>query len=144
VGNTIQSWTENAYQIGSTDQLVSAMADVALSFSAFAYGSPSHNGAFVKVVRSPMFIPFPISGQDAGLLPDPAQIVAVAQFFGQAVDQIGVTQLALYPLPFERATASRFLGPFQQQTRSWDTSTTGCSSQISQMLSACASRGLGA
>ena len=29
LGSTIQSWTENAYQIGSVDQIVSAMADVA-------------------------------------------------------------------------------------------------------------------
>jgi hypothetical protein len=109
------SWTGNAYTDGPVDSVISAMVDVALSFDAFADGSPSPNGAAVKVIRSPMFIPFAItlptgvnSGNDYDI--EPGQRAVVAAYYVNTVQYLGPAQLALYPLAFERATAARFLG----------------------------------
>jgi hypothetical protein len=108
----VQSWTGNAYQVGSTDQVSSAMIDIALSFNAFAYGSPSRNGAAVKVVRAPIFIPFQISVADDPNLyaPTPIERTFVSNYYKSLVGPLNPTQLALYPLSFEQATAFRFLG----------------------------------
>ena len=57
-----------------------------------------------------MFIPYALADPETWDNPTPQQRVDVARFFATTVNNIGVTQLALYPLPFERAIASRFLG----------------------------------
>ena len=107
-----QSWMGNAYTDGPVDSVAAALVDVALSFNAFADGSPSPNGTAVKLVRSPMFIPFAVTGVTTANSYDitPAQRADVATYFVNTVGYLGPTQLALYPLPFERATAARFLG----------------------------------
>jgi hypothetical protein len=108
----IQSWKGNAYQVGSTDQVAFTMIDIALSFNAFAYGSPSRNGTAVKVVRCPMFIPFAINGSD------PASIFTITNgdradvgaYYTQLTTGLSPTQVALYPLAIEQATAAGFFG----------------------------------
>ncbi len=93
--------------------MAAAAVDVALSFNAFAYGSPSRNGTAVKVVRSPMFIPFAISGPA-----DPASIFTITQadrrnvanYYGTLATGLMPTQVALYRLAIEQATAARFFG----------------------------------
>src|SRR5208283_2024876 len=110
--NLTYSWTENAYTDGPVDSVVSAGVDVALSFNAFADGSPSQNRTAVNLVRSPMFIPFAISGVNIGniyfITPD--EIEDVENYYSTLVGALNPTQLALYPLSFTRATAARFLG----------------------------------
>jgi hypothetical protein len=106
------SWTENAYTDGPVDQVMSAVVDVALSFNAFADGSPSPNGTAVKVVRSPMFIPFAIDGpdQDSIFTITQADRADVRAYYEGLVRGLFPTQVALYPLAIEQATAARFFG----------------------------------
>ena len=94
----IQSWTGNAYQVGSVDQVTSALVDVALSFNAFLGGNPSGNGTAAKVVMSPMFVPFSLTDFPVG---DFSIIFGLSNNFD-------TTKIALYPLLTEDAKSSTF------------------------------------
>ena len=40
----LQSWVSNAYRVGSVEQVISKLLDIATSFWPFAGGNPSANG----------------------------------------------------------------------------------------------------
>ncbi len=111
----IQSWTGNAYQVGSVDQVTSAMVDVALSLNPFINGNPSGNGTAAKYVNSPMFLP--------GTITDPSlpfslanistnytqQLATLFGYYTMLSNAISPMHAALYPLLLRQATAWRFL-----------------------------------
>jgi hypothetical protein len=108
------SWTENAYVVGSIDQINSTGIAFALSFSPFVYGSPSRNGTAVRMVRAPVFIPFAINASGDNNLDLyqilPGQRQFITNYFNASVTYLNPAQVAVYDLPLERATAARFLG----------------------------------
>jgi len=112
----VQSWTGNMYQVGSVDEVMFALYDVALSFNPFIRGNRSPNRAAVKYVNSPMFLPAILT--DYSNPPTLANLSSayqkeLAQLFGyyqSLSDAIAPTHAALYPLLLKDATALRFLG----------------------------------
>jgi hypothetical protein len=97
------SWLGNVYEDGPVTRLWLPMADFGLSFGAFAGGSPSPNGAYVKLVQGKVFIPFEIADTKGGKPPQ------TADFAAKLNARYDPTKMAVNALAFNDGKADAFL-----------------------------------